>query len=322
MALAYALARVAAALYLHAEIEPGPGLDRWNRIANVWAMPRGAHEAALRSFLARASQHHARSGRKEVVLVAGDSQLYGYFLPAPGTVAAFLAGELPRASVYNASKLSGTYGWARRALQEAIDGGLSPRVLVVDANPATQEGSGQEPGRWLRPQGLLASLLATDETLAIAADALRSRMRGGPPRLDLYDARQVPPGDGSYVVMGLRQDYYPRQWPPEVADSLRALLEDSRGKVDLLVVVASPHHYAPYNEAPYRYGWDTAPIVRESMALCAQYAHAACLDLSTAFGREYFHDVVHLNEAGHRRLAAEIAAAIRSRLGEAGPVSR
>lgn len=315
MALVYVAARVAAAAYVAHEIDSGPDMARWNRIANVRVLPEGAQEAALRSFLARAGAHHARAGRPEAILVAGDSQLYGYFLAAPRTAAAFLAEELPRASVYNASRIAGSYAWTQWALEAALDEGLEPRILVLNVNPATRGGSGQRPAGPILSSSPFLSLLRANETLGIAGDAIRSRTRRGAPPFDPYDLRAVPPGDGTYGVIALQEDYYPRRLPAYVADTFRSLLEYSRGKVELVVVFASPHHYAPYNEAPYRYGWDTSGIVRDSLAICRQFAHALCLDYSTAFGRELFHDVVHLNEEGNRRLAAMLAAAIRARLG-------
>lgn len=322
MAAVYGAARVGAALFFFFAIEPGPALEGWNRMANAWTVPAESQAALLRSFLARAKEDHDRSGRRDAVLVAGDSQFYGYYLPAPRTMAARLAEELPGTSVYNASRLSGSYAWSQAALESAIAEGLTPRVLVVNANPATLGDTGPAGGSVAFPRSLLASLLFADETWARAVEVFRARLRAAAPPFDPYDRRPVAPGDGTYQLTALARDYYPPAMPRFASQSLRALLDASRGKVELIVVVASPHHYAPYNEAPFRYGWDTAPSVREAMAICAEYAHAACLDLSTAFGRESFHDVVHLNEAGHRRLAAEIAAAIRSRLGAGGPVSR
>lgn len=322
IALAYFLARVGSAVFIYLQVEPGPPMPGWNRIANVWSLPRTAHESCLRTFAARAAEDHRRTRREGAILVAGDSQFYGYFLPAQKTVASLLRDELPGMSVYNASKLSGTYSWTRLALAGALEEGLAPSVLVLNVNPAVQGSVPEERGLPLVSRHLLAALMETRETLGMAHDAFQAAVRSEVLPFDPYDLRAVPPGDGTYQVTALKKDYYPGKLPAQVAESLKALLEYSRGRVELVVVVASPHHYAPYNEAPYRYGWDTAPIVRESMALCAAYAHAVCLDESTAFGREYFHDVVHLNEAGHRRLAAKIAAAIRARLGEPVPVSR
>lgn len=321
VALAYLVVRIVAAVFFVWVVHSGPGLDSWNRIANVWLFPEPTREALLDDFLSRAKEDHKASGRRDVILVAGDSQLYGYYLPAPKTAAARLQALVPGASVYNASRLSGSYSWAYSALKSAIDSGLAPRVLVVNANPAIQ-GTGPIGDKGILSRWFMGSLVAADGTLGLFVEVLRGMGRKGAPPFDPYDELQVPPGDGSYLVASLGRDYYPAQLPRSVASGLESLLAHSRGKVDLVVVVASPHHYAPYNEAPFRYGWDTRPIVRESMAICARFAHAACLDLSQAYGREYFHDVVHLNEKGQRRLAAEIAEAIRSRLGEPGRVSR
>jgi len=322
IALAYVLARAGSAVFIYLQVEPGPAMPGWNRIANVWSLPRTAHESSLRTFAARAAEDHRRSRREGAILVAGDSQLYGYFLPAQKTAASFLRDELPGMSVYNASKLNGTYSWTRLAMANVLDEGLAPRALVLNVNPAIQGGAPEGRGLPLVSRHLLAALLETRETLGMVHDTFQSAVRSEVLPFDPYDLRAVPPGDGTYQLIALKKDYYPSKLPAQVAQSLRALLEFSRGTVELVVVLASPHYYAPYNEAPYRYGWDTGPVVREAMAICSEYAHAACLDLSTAFGRELFHDVVHLNEAGHRRLAAEVAAVIRSRLREPGPVSR
>jgi len=313
MALAYVAVRIVAAAHFAWEVRSGPGPDSWNRIVNVRSFPERTQEALLEDFLVRARGDHGASGRRDVILVAGDSQLYGYYLPAPKTAAALLRAEVPGASVYNASRLSGSYSWSRAALERAIDNGLAPRVLVVNANPAMQIAP-PVAGEAALSRHLLASLVLANETLGMFVDVLRGWGRKDAPPFDPYDKLQVPPGDGSYRVAALARDYYPSRLPAGVAEGLQSLLEHSRGKVELVVVVASPHHYAPYNEAPFRYGWDTGPVVRESMAICSRFANAACLDLSGAFGREYFHDVVHLNEAGQRLLAARIAAAIRSRL--------
>lgn len=318
IALMYVAVRIVAALFLAWEIRSGPGLDTWNRIVNVRVFPERTQEALLDEFLARAREDHDASGRRSAILVAGDSQLFGYYLPAPKTVAALMQAGMPDASVYNASRLSGTYSWSQAALRTAIDNGLAPRVLVVNANPAIQM-SGPVDGAGMLSRQFPVSLVLANETLGAFVDVLRGWARKGAPPFDPYDQRPVPPGDGSYHVASLGRDYYPVRLPEGVAGGLRSLLAYSRDKVELVVVVASPHHYSPYNEAPYRYGWDTAPIVRELMAICSQFAHAACLDRSTAYGREYFHDVIHLNEAGHRRLAKEIAAVIRARTRRPSP---
>ena len=304
----YVVLRIVAAGVFYVEFRAVPWLDLAPRMPNVRALPPEIRQAAVRSFLSEVAD--AAPDDRPWILVAGDSQLYGYFLPSTDTMPRFLQEELPGSRVVNASRISGGFSHARFVLHAAADLGKRPRALVVGANPAIAAQRDQEPRSLGGPLPL--ALFLTTEISERFVDLAWQKLHQGRWTLDLHDQVFSAPGDGTYQLAALEPHYYPKSTRPDVERQLRELLADAREGADHVVMIVHPHYYRPYLSAPYWYDWDTSQIAARYMAICSEFANAICLDLSRRFGTDRFHDVVHLNRQGHRELARIVADALRA----------
>lgn len=305
----YPLLQLISAAFFAIEFFAMPAGQTSLRLPNVRVLPPSVEHSALKSYFDEVKD---LADGKPVVLIAGDSQMYGYFLSAPDTVGAFLEKELPGVSVVNASKVAADHVHSLNALKEAIAEGLRPNVLVVNVTAASylqtaRSNAVDERGVRL---GLPIALALDPKTSELFVDLVRRSLLSNRWMFDIHDRVSSPPGDGTYQLAALKADHFPSSLEPEAERDFRELLHWSAGKVKQVVIVASPHYYAPYLAPPYSYSWNTTPVVRRYMEICHEYPHAVCLDLSRRYGREDFHDVIHLTRDGHRKLAHEIAASL------------
>lgn len=301
----YPILQLAGALFFYKQFSAVPHIEAAPRLPNVRLLPRTVERAAVRSFLLRTA-----TGPKDVVLIAGDSQFYGYFLAATDTVGRFLQEELGDAKVINASRIAASTRYPLSVLKNSVGAGITPRVLVFSVNPAVAGSSaseGTDPPALQLPMALLLARGTSELFVDLAKRAIRSKRW----EFDMHNPKSTPPGDGSYQVAALKEDYYPGEMSPAAEADLRELLQWTAGRVDRVVMVASPHHYEPYLMPPYSYNWDTAGIIQKYLRICREFRHAICLDMSQAFGRDRFHDVIHLNRGAHEELAHRIASALR-----------
>jgi lysophospholipase L1-like esterase len=275
------------------------------RIPDMRLLPHQVQQAAIRSFLLRVKE---QSGRATFVMVSGDSQIYGHNLPSNETVAAALGDALTGASVINVAKLGATYSWVRHNLEAALAEGITPDILVFNANPSINEVPQDQPQT--TPGSFFLALVLTRETTAAFFTILVEDF-------SFTKARQI--AQGVFQVVNLPRSFFPGSLSPKVEAEFRSVLELSTLNVAQTVVILGPHYYEPYNRAPYYYAWDTGAVVKRYRQICESYGHTICLDVATTFGRGYFVDPVHLNRDGHRALGAAVANALRSAGGPNSP---
>lgn len=301
----YPILQGAAALYLYWEFSKVPNLETAPRMPNVRLLSAATLPAAVRSFVSNTA-----TGERDVVLLAGDSQFYGYFLAATDTVVRYLQEELRDTQVINASMIGAETRYPLIALKNTLAAGITPRVVVVAVNPssaASRDMRETDPKFLPLPMALFFAHESGELLVDLAKKAIRAKRW----EFDLHYAKSAPPGDGTYQVAALKPTYYRPELSAIAEANLRDFLQWSDGKVPKLILVASPHHYQPYLAPPYSYKWDTGPVMRKYISICREFAHVVCLDLASEFGRERFHDIIHLNKGGHQEMARRLAAEIR-----------
>jgi hypothetical protein len=312
LALPALLFPIASALYFGSLLRE---LDvrEWKRLPNVRAVPQAVEVAVVRHFAREAAADHAASGRRQRVLMIGDSQLFGYFHPAGNVVSAHLGRLLPEASVYNMAKVGASAGWLDATLRHALAEGLRPDVLVINANPGTNSDLDSSQREWASRSPEFAFLVC-GECTRTAAKLLRDKWEGTFRQPDLLDRHNVPPGDGSFQMAQVRKNYYRAEHAALLSAGIVRVLARAQREGIRAVVYVSPHWYAPYNQPPYSYGWDTEPLLRRVLDDCRKFDHAICLDPTPAFARGHFHDLIHLNPQAHEALAAMLAPHVRTQL--------
>lgn len=286
------------------QIEQGPG----RRVPDLRALPSETQHAALRFYLRQASD---QAGGKGLIVVSGDSQVYGHSVAAVETFAAVVGKERPESTVINVAKLGASYAWVRQAIEAAREEGIVLDTLIFNAAPLNDVVAPEVPQ--YAPESLFTSLLLSHRTTAAFFTIIGS---------DFFFRHPAGPAAGAFQLVNLPGGYFAARLRPETEAEFRSVLDTSARSVRRVVVILSPHFYEPYNRAPYAYGWDTTPVVRRYREICESYRHALCLDVSTEFGQGYFVDALHLNREGHRVLGGRIAAAMANDGGPSGPLPR
>jgi len=282
----------AAVFWICGQVEQGPG----RRVPDLRVLPSQAQHAALRFYLRQANE---QGDGKGLIVVSGDSQVYGHSVAAAETFAAVVGKERPESTVINVAKLGASYAWVRQAVEAAREEGIALDTLIFNANPLNHSVAPHTTQHV--PENFFASLLLSQATMAAFFTIFGS---------DFFFRRPAGPAAGTFQLVNLPDRYFAARLSPETEAEFRSVLDLSAHSVRRVVVVLSPHFYEPYNREPYAYGWDTTAVVRRYREICESYRHALCLDVSTEFAQGYFVDAVHLNREGHRVLGRRIACAM------------
>jgi len=276
-----------------------------NRLANLRILPKDGVLAAIETYCSRIS-----ADRNNVVFL-GDSQTYGYGSPPQDTCAATLQ-QMPSVqnagfSVHNLAIINGRHRDSIQILKALERSSQKAACILLSTNPthfikAPMLKPDMEFYVPLKISGysVFSSLIFTRENVFDLTGASWRNTRKFHP-VDLFD--DLIQSSESFVMSDVGKAYCADLDPQSVLPDLVDLIKLAKKSAGRVIFYTQPRYYADYLKPPYDYGWNPQPVDATLLATARELKCDVVLDLSDAFPRDCFSDLIHLNRRGHTALA-------------------
>lgn len=300
----YMLLRVALAGYCSLALR-FQDVETKNRLANLRILPTDGVLDVIDTYCS-----NIRSDRSNVLFFV-DSQTYGYSLPPQDTCASILQ-RMPEVreaiySVHNLAIIDGRFRDSIQILKALECSGKKTACILLSTNPThfvkrPPLSTDDEYYVPLKASGhsIFSSLIFTrEDVFALTAASWRNTRKFHP--VDLFDDLLIGPENFAFAEVGRSYcaDLDPQSVLPDLVDLIK-LAKKNAGRV---IFYTQPRHYADYLKPPYDYGWNPKPVDDAVLATARELKCDVVLDLSDAFPRDFFIDLIHLNRRGHEALA-------------------
>lgn len=300
----YLLLRVALAGYCSLALR-FQDVETKNRLANIRILPKDGVLAAIETYCSRIS-----ADRNNVIFL-GDSQTYGFNRPPQETCAAILQ-QMPSVrdagfSVHNLAIINGHHRDSIQILKALERSRRKVACILLNANPThfIKAPMLKPDAEFYVPleisgHSIFSSLIFTRENVFDLTGASWRNTRKLHP-VDLFDDLLMGPENFAIaeVGRGYCADLDPQSALPDLVDLIK-LAKKNAGRV---IFYTQPRYYADYLKPPHDYGWNPKPVDDAVLATARELKCDVVLDLSEAFPREFFSDLIHLNRRGHTALA-------------------
>jgi hypothetical protein len=300
----YLLLRVALAGYCSLALR-FQDVETKNRLANIRILPKDGVLAAIETYCSRIS-----ADRNNVIFL-GDSQTYGFNRPPLDTCAAALQ-QMPLVrnagfSVHNLAIINGRHRDSIQILK-ALEGSCQKAAcILLSTNPThfikapmlKPDAEFYVPLK-ISDRSVFSSLIFTRENVFdLTGLSWRNTRKLHP--VDLFD--DLINSSESFVISEVGKTYCANLDPQSALPDLIDLIKFAKKNADRVIFYTQPRYYADYLKPPYEYDWNPQPVDEAVLATARVLKCDVVLDLSDAFPRDCFSDLIHLNRRGHTALA-------------------
>jgi hypothetical protein len=276
-----------------------------NRLVNLRILPKHGVLDAIDIYCSRLQANENN------VIFLGDSQTYGYSRPPQDTCAAILQ-QMPAVrdaslSVHNLAIIDGRFRDSLQILKAFEHSGRKAACILLSTNPThfvkapplMPDAEFYVPLKFSGYSVFSSLIFARENVFDLTGVSWRNMRKFHP--VDLFD--DLLKSSETFVLSDVGRAYCTDLDPRSVLPDLVDLINLSRKNADRVIFYTQPRYYADYLKPPYDYGWNPKPVDDAVLAAARELNCDVALDLSDAFPRDHFSDLIHLNQRGHEALA-------------------